>query len=127
MMRVESGEPADDEDKYTAVTLTIGKDEAIILYELLVDYFDEPALSGKDDADRMALTRLAGTLEKTLVEPFMPEWNSLKAQARERLIAASGSHKIPEIDELLAWLRTHFGAEIVTVDHWEADREAIGV
>jgi hypothetical protein len=37
----------------------------------------------------MALTRFGGVLEKTMVEPFMPEWNNIKTQARERLIAAS--------------------------------------
>jgi hypothetical protein len=72
------------------VTLTISKDEALILFVLLVDFFDEPAIIIKDNADRMALSRLGGTLEKTLVEPFMENYTAIASDARKRLIEAWG-------------------------------------
>ena len=72
------------------VTLTIDKNEALILFELLVDFFDEPAVVVKDNADRMALLRLGGALEKTLVEPFMANYCEIETDARKRLVEAWG-------------------------------------
>jgi hypothetical protein len=36
-------------------------------------------------------------------------------------------NKIPEIAELVAWLQGNFEQELVVVDHWDADRCAVGV
>lgn len=67
------------------VTLTIGKAEALVLFELLVDFHDEPALAIRDNADRLALVRLGGLLEKTLAEPFMQNYAEIMAEARSQL------------------------------------------
>ena len=72
------------------VTLSIGKDEALILFELLVDFFKEPGIIVKDNADRMAMARLVGALEKTLVEPFMKNYVEIVSDARKRLVEAWG-------------------------------------
>jgi len=68
------------------VQLTIGKDEALILFELLTDFFDEPAVVLKDNADRMALSRLGGSLDKALVGPFLRDYKEIVESARKRLI-----------------------------------------
>jgi hypothetical protein len=72
------------------VTITIGKDEAIILFELLVDFFDEPSVIVCDNADRMALSGLAGVLEETLAEPFMESYGEVADGARKRLVEKWG-------------------------------------
>ena len=73
------------------VTLTVGKDEAIVLFESLVDFHEGPAIPIHGNADRMAFSRLGGVLESTLVEPFMPEYLTIVAEARKRLVEQSGS------------------------------------
>jgi len=52
------------------VTLTIGKAEALILFELLFDFYSQSALEIKDEAERLALVRIHSALESKLVEPF---------------------------------------------------------
>jgi hypothetical protein len=67
------------------VTIAIGKAEALVLFELLADFNDEPTLAIRDNADRLALVRLGGILEKTLVEPFMQNYNEIISEARNQL------------------------------------------
>lgn len=74
-----------------AVTLTVGRAEALVLFEMLVDFYSQPALKISGPAERLALVRLHGALEKTLVEPFMPEYRALIEEARSRLAAQSGA------------------------------------
>ena len=45
------------------VTLSLGKAEALILFELLADFYRQPILEVKDKAERLALRRLQGALE----------------------------------------------------------------
>ena len=80
------------------VQLTIGKDEALILFELLTGFFDEPAVVVKDNADRMALSRLGGSLDKALVEPFLTDYKEIVESARKRLIEAWGEPFEGELD-----------------------------
>jgi hypothetical protein len=71
--------------------LTIGRAEALALFELLADFYSQPALEIGDSAERIALVRLHGALEKTLVEPFMPEYKKLIDEARSLLSAQYGT------------------------------------
>lgn len=73
-----------------AVTLTVGRAEALVLFEMLVDFYSQPALEIRGPAERLALVRLHGALEKTLVEPFRPDYRDLIAAARSELVAQSG-------------------------------------
>jgi hypothetical protein len=73
------------------VTITIGKPEALILFELLADFHSQPVLKFTDNTERMALVRLHGVLEKTLVEPFSKNYNQLIADARSHLIKQWGT------------------------------------
>ena len=73
-----------------SVTLSLGQDEALILLELLADFHREQALVIRENAARLALMRLGGVLEKTLVEVFMPNYGQIISDARERLVAAWG-------------------------------------
>ena len=68
------------------ISLTIGRDEAVILFELLASFHRQSALEIKDDAERISLVRLSGALESTLVEPFSPEYRQIVEAARKRLL-----------------------------------------
>lgn len=74
-----------------AVTLTVGRAEALVLFEMLADFYSQPALEIAGPAERLALVRLHGALEKTLVEPFMPDYRELIEESRSKLAAQSGA------------------------------------
>ena len=74
----------------TVVNLQLGIDEALVLFEMLADFQSEPSLTVATSAERLALVRLHGVLEKTLVEPFRPDYRELLGAARSRLKAQSG-------------------------------------
>ena len=69
--------------------LTIGRAEVLILFEMLTDFYNRPALEISGPAQRLALVRLHGTLEKALTEPFMPEYGKLIEEAESLLAAQS--------------------------------------
>ena len=69
--------------------LTIGRAEVLILFEMLTDFYNQPALEISGPAQRLALVRLHGTLEKALTEPFMPEYGKLIEEAESLLAAQS--------------------------------------
>ncbi len=72
------------------VQLTIGKNEALILFELLTDFSNQPAVVVTDSADRLALSRLGGALDKALVEPFSSDYTEIAECARKRLMEQAG-------------------------------------
>jgi hypothetical protein len=63
----------------------------LVLFDLLFDFKDEPALVIRNNAGRAALWALCCYLEKTLAEPFLPEYGELLDEARKQVAAqASG-------------------------------------
>ena len=68
-----------------ATTFELGRDEALVLFDLLADFHSQPELTLNSSAERLALIRLHGTLEKAMVEPFTPEYQNLLKAARSRL------------------------------------------
>jgi hypothetical protein len=72
------------------ITMTVGRTEALVLFEMLADFYRQPVLEIDGPAERLALVRLHGALEKTLVEPFMPDYRALVEAARSELAAQSG-------------------------------------
>ena len=73
-----------------ADTLTVGRAEALVLFEMLADFYSQAVLEIPGPAERLALVRLHGALEKTLVEPFMPDYRALIEESRSKLAAQSG-------------------------------------
>jgi len=71
------------------IILRIGRDEALILFELLADFSLQSELKIGDEADRIALFRLHGALESALVEPLKPDYAKIIEECRKRLIAQS--------------------------------------
>ena len=78
----------DNNDK---VTITIGKPEALILFELLADFHSDPVLKFRDNAERLALVRLHGALQNTLVEPFSKNYSQFINDARNHLLKQWGT------------------------------------
>jgi hypothetical protein len=72
------------------ITVTVGRAEALVLFEMLADFYRQPVLEIGGPAERLALVRLHGALEKALVEPFMPDYRALIEAARSELAAQSG-------------------------------------
>jgi hypothetical protein len=69
------------------IDISLGRDEALILFELLFDLSGKTSFSLDDSVDRLALVRLHGALESTLVEAFDPAYDALLHAARARLSA----------------------------------------
>ena len=68
--------------------LQFGIDEAL---EMLVDFHSQSSLAIQSPEERLALIRLHGALEKSLVEPFRRDYRKLLEAARARLNAQCGS------------------------------------
>lgn len=74
--------PSETQD-HVEVRLT--PDEALVLFEFLSRYSDTDELRVEDQAEQRALWNLCCLLEKTLVEPFNPDYAELLQSARNRL------------------------------------------
>lgn len=75
----------------TIVNLQLGIDEALVLFEALADFHNQPSLAVPSPAERLALIRLHGVLEQSLVEPFRPDYKKLLEEAQSRLEAQFGA------------------------------------
>jgi len=74
----------------TVVDLQLGIDEALVLFETLAEFQNQPSVAVPSSAERLALIRLHGVLEKSLVEPFRPDYQQVLEAARARLRAQFG-------------------------------------
>jgi len=73
------------------MSMTIGKAEAIVWFDLLADFHNQPHLSIRNGAERVALWMLEACLEKELVEPFRTEYHSILEESRRVVLARWGS------------------------------------
>jgi len=73
------------------VTITVTKAEALVLFELLAEFSNAPALSIPGEAERISLRAVQASLEKALVEPFMEDYQRIVDDARKELVAKWGS------------------------------------
>jgi hypothetical protein len=72
------------------ISIKIGRAEALVLFEMLADFQNQSTLPIAGPPERLALLRLCGALESTLVEPFAPGYRKLLEEARSRLAAQHG-------------------------------------
>ena len=68
-----------------SVSITLTKDEALVLFEFLSRFSDTDRLSVDHQAEERALWNLACIFEKELSEPFDKKYQEILSQARERL------------------------------------------
>lgn len=71
-----------------STTITLDDDVALVLFKLLAS---ERLGSGFGAPERNALCQLEGYLEKTLVQPFSPDYSQLLEQAKVSLVERFGS------------------------------------
>jgi hypothetical protein len=71
------------------VQLKLSADEALVLFEWLSKREDDGALEPLIEhwSEQLVLWSLLGQLQKSLAEPFDPNYAQLIAAARERLVA----------------------------------------
>jgi len=67
------------------VTLTLTKDEAVILFEFTSRFTDTDKLSVEHQSEERILWNLCSHLEKELSEPSKSNYNELLKQAQENL------------------------------------------
>lgn len=72
-------------------TFTLERAEALVLFEMLAHLDDQNCVPLHTPAEKLAMARLQGSLEHVLVEPFMPEYDSLVEEARSELMTQVGS------------------------------------
>lgn len=71
-----------------ARVITLEDDAALVIFELLAS---EKLDLLVDTAERNAFWLLEASLDKTLVEPFLPDYLQLLEQARQSLILRTGT------------------------------------
>jgi hypothetical protein len=69
------------------VTLTLKKEEALVLFELLANIKEEAAIPIRDGAERRAIWNLAVLFESKLAEPFMHDYAAIIQDAKSRPVA----------------------------------------
>ena len=68
------------------ITITLNKDEALVLFEFLSRFNENDNKEiFQDQAEEKVLWRIEGQLEKILVEPFMPNYQDIIKEARNRI------------------------------------------
>lgn len=69
----------------SSLSITLTRDEALVLLEMLGDFRDEPVVTVKDQAERRALLNLTCLLEKAVPEVFSPNYGELVEIAKRNL------------------------------------------
>jgi hypothetical protein len=80
------------EEEDEVVHFQLGIDEALVLFELLAGFYDQPALEISSAAERLTLLRLHESLENELLEPFQPDYKEKVDAARTRLLGQFGDN-----------------------------------
>jgi hypothetical protein len=75
---------------HDSVTLTIGRAEALVLFDLLADFRVQAHLPIRDAAQRATLRYLEYCLEKAIVEPFSPDYDQALEVARQAVVTKWG-------------------------------------
>jgi len=68
------------------VSLTLKKEEALVLFAMLVDVKQESAIPIGNAAERQAIWNLVAHFESILVEPFMTDYPDIIEEAKRRLL-----------------------------------------
>jgi hypothetical protein len=68
------------------ITVTFSEDEALVLFDFLSRFNQtEHKDIFQDQAEQKVMWLIEGQLEKILVEPFMPNYNEIIKEARDKI------------------------------------------
>jgi hypothetical protein len=73
------------QEQLMQVTISLSRDEALVLFEFLARFDQDNDFTLRHTAEYLAFQRVAAQLEKTLVEPFSPDYDALLEAARNRV------------------------------------------
>ncbi|TSD87067.1 hypothetical protein FFK22_019455 [Mycobacterium sp. KBS0706] len=82
-------------DSDGSIPLSLTRDEAVVLFEFLARTLDDEngerlREAAQHDGELWGLTRLLGYLDRTLSEPFLPDYQARVEAARQRLVEKCG-------------------------------------
>ncbi len=83
------------------ITITLSHDEALVLFEFFSRFDDSDDFTLRHTAEYLAFMRMSAQLDKSLVEPFQPQYQDLLRAARDR-IAAGYEGKAPGVHDDVA-------------------------
>jgi hypothetical protein len=84
-LKTEIGKQMSKYNDTSKVQISLGTDEALVLFEFLSRFEESNELKIVDQAEQRALSNLLGSLEKQLVPPFQEDYEEQIRQARNRL------------------------------------------
>jgi hypothetical protein len=73
-----------------AMTVDLSSSEGLVLFELLARFEKSGVLEIEHPAEERVLEQVQATLERTLVEPFRPDYQDLLSKARTDVCARWG-------------------------------------
>ncbi|MEM1180013.1 MAG: hypothetical protein AAGM22_16855 [Acidobacteriota bacterium] len=92
---------ADETKERARVTIHLDRDLALAFFEWSYQFMTDHNPTFRHPADAIAVDQISTELERTLTEPFLPEYATLLRAARARALAAY-RHRIG--DEHSQWL-----------------------
>ena len=69
------------------IAIRLSRDESLVLFEFFSRFDDSDDFTLRHNAEYLAFCRLSAQLDKSLVEPFRPDYAELLQAARERIAA----------------------------------------
>lgn len=70
------------------INITLSQDEALVLFEFFSRFCDDDdSFTMRHNAEYIAFMRISAQLDKTLVEPFKPQYRELLHSAQDRIAA----------------------------------------
>ena len=69
------------------IAIRLSRDEALVLFEFFCRFDDSHEFSLRHNAEYLAFAQLSAQLDRSLVEPFRPEYAELLQAARDRIAA----------------------------------------
>jgi hypothetical protein len=66
--------------------VSLDENESLVLFELLTQRQESGSPLSQDPADQLVLSRLQAALQRQLVAPFDPAYNSLVSDARAKIV-----------------------------------------
>ena len=67
------------------LNITLSKDEALVLFEFFARFDNSTHFVLRNNAEYIAFSKISGQLDKTLSEPFNPNYPAIYQAAQERL------------------------------------------
>jgi hypothetical protein len=66
---------------------TLNKDDLIVLFEWAHRFCETEKLAFSNLSEAIVLDKLAGDLERVMVEPFLPEYTAILNASRKKIVA----------------------------------------